>query len=306
MSFSELIEVTNSPAIVDKATALQMLQENAERLSSTQHPFIQTDMTILEDNDLSDCESDRHLLIEVSRQIPMIIYQDDQPVLAAASCIFNIFADAVYCEDKQAYTSIKVDTGLLMNSDYLNKQIDSDEVTMVDFKINDTVQEDQDIIALMQNLLFTIDDAAYINELLETHFLAKQTDIESFVIAIHKIDGLQFSQYYKVVSPFPLKDEDEHLYKSMAYSGMYGVCQDFAEDFDSPTAQYTKPFDALKLSTPDMVDWDYGISLVRLLVRPLREEDLNGDPLMTHHLKVSKQGMAHQDKKPNSYGYASA
>lgn len=289
MPFSELIEVTNSPDTVDKKLALQMLTENANRLSSAQHPFIQTDLNILEVNELGDGDCDSHLLIDVTRQIPLVIYEGDEPVVAAASCTFNMFADATHSADNKAFTSVKVDADLLVKSDYLSNQNRQDEVVMIDYRINGVLQEDREVIALMENLLFTFDDRDYIDAMLEQRLVNAQKDLLYFVRAIHKINGLQFEHFYKVSSPYPLESEDFALYKSLAYSGLYGVSQSFSDDFDFTTAQFTKPFSELNLHSACEIDWDDGFSLVRLLVEPFNEDEHGGYPLMQHYLMPSAE-----------------
>lgn len=299
MPFSDLMDVTNSPNVINKALAMQMLQENANRLNSAQHPFIQTDFTILEDNELGDCSCDSYMLLDVTRQIPLVIYQGDNPVVAVASCIFNMFADAVYDLGEEQYTSVKVDAEILVGSEYLSDQSVHDEIMQIDYKINGVIQDDQEIIDLMKNLLFTIDDRDYIDDLLEKRLVESQLGHAYLVEAIHKINGLQYSHFYKMTSPYPLKSEDPHIYKSLAYSGLYGVSQDFCDNFDSEKQQYTKPFHELKLDTSTMVDWDDGFSLVRVLVQPFEAEHREQFDLMEHNLIPSEA----QDRYDKAYGY---
>lgn len=288
MPFSQLIEVTNSPEIVTPELLKQMLKENANRLSSTQHPFIQTTIGVLDENGFDEGDVDIYLVLVVTRQIPLVTYVDDKPVVAVASCIFNMYADGVYDHDEGKYTSVLADRELLLGSDYMTNQSDQEDILTIDFKINDTIQTDQEVINQLKNLLLTSDDEAYINGLLEKKFIVAPEQEAYYVEAIHKINGEQFSHYYKVYSPKKLESEDEALYKSLAYSGLYGIAQDFNEGFDHKKQVFTKDFDDLTLSDSRMVDWDDGFSLVRLVVEPFDDNKHVGDDLWEHHLQVNK------------------
>lgn len=282
MNTQQTLNITDTlEHILTDDQIIAVLNQNKSALSNVYHPFIQNECAVFEEEVQSTLNGIQHVrqLIQIKRHIALmdIIYagqSNEDTAVAHACCDFFVWADVMRDEETNHISSIALDSELLMDVDVLSPK----------FTVNGEITKNIAILELIDKLLLNIDHKEIIQDLLQKRLVDVQKYPHVYLVqAIGKIDGRIFVDFYKVYSPIELSTESQILYKSIAYCGLYGVCQDFSDQFDFKLDQYTKSFDQLHLAWSTMIDFDNGISIVRLIVDDWNSAAINQDELIMHH-----------------------
>lgn len=268
---------------------LEILNNNRDQLKNVHYPYIQNECEVLEEevNETGNGVEDVRMLILINRHVAATHVFKIEPkdaeglddglsAVAHVSCSFKIWADVVRNPETGRISSIWLDRELLADMGAFDPI----------FKVNGVETQNTAITEVLDQLLLNIDHADIIQALLQQRIVDIQDmPYDYLVLAICKIDGVQFEDLFRVHSPVKLQPDDERLYKSLAYNGLYGTCQDFDQHFDYEKQCFTTSFNELQLDTSMIIDFDMGISVVRLMLEEYNKS-LWAEKFTMHHVLI--------------------